>query len=105
MLELRLRPVWPLELFGESEFWLRYAAARREPARVVFSADGFRAPGRELQVFYRTGISVYPWRDYPHRLNAFLTNKQIESGLVAGEPVLRRYNPGTYAVFELEAFL
>ncbi len=102
--ELRLRPFWPFELFVESEFWLRYAAARNGP-RVIYTPDGFRAPGRELQVFYRSGLSVYPWRDYPHRLNAFLTNKQIQSGVAVSEPVIRRYDPGTYAVFEVEAFL
>jgi hypothetical protein len=105
MAEARVTALPQIEIFADGELWLRYAAARGEPGRVVYTPDGFRAPGRALGFFYRAGLSLYPWPAYPHRLNAFLTNKQVASGISSADPVPLRYDPGTYVVFELEAYL
>jgi hypothetical protein len=105
MLEGRARLSPHLGVFAEGEFWLRYAAARSEPKVVVYTPAGFRAPSRDLSVYYRAGFSLFPWPDLPHRGNCFLTNKQTDSDTSAADPIVRRYDPGTYVVFELEAWL
>jgi hypothetical protein len=105
MLEGRARIGDYFGVFAEGEFWLRYAAARSTPQIVVYTPSGFRAPGRDLNVYYRAGFSLFPWPELPHRANCFLTNKQVESGIAAADPIEQRYDPGTYIVLELEAFL
>ncbi len=104
MLEGRVRPFWPLEVFAECELWWRQAVARDAGVVPTATAQGFFAPGRGLDVYYRTGLSVYPWRGLPHRLNGFLTNKQVQSGTLATMPQVMRFDPGTYLLFEVEAF-
>jgi hypothetical protein len=112
MLEGRGRLTRHLELFAELELWLRYAASRASPRFVLYMPSGFRAPGRELSPHYRAGSSVYPWPEQPHRVNLFITNKQVEtaafgSSLFERDRIgsVRRYDPGTYVLLELEVFL
>jgi hypothetical protein len=112
MLEGRGRLSRHLELFAELELWLRYARSSATPELVLYTPSGFRAPGRELSPHYRAGASAYPWAAQPHRVNCFITNKQVESaplgtGLFERERLGsdRRYDPGTYLLLELEVFL
>ena len=104
MLEGRVRPFSVLELFAEVELWWRYALARSATTPPATTPQGFEAPGSDLSAYYRIGLSVYPWPALPHRLSGFLTNKQVESAAWSAVPQLRRYDPGTYLVVELEAF-
>jgi hypothetical protein len=93
-----------LQLFVDTEAWLRYAAARTDPW-VIYTPDGFRAPGHKLLVTYRTGLRLFPWPGLPHRMGATITNKQTHSATDSNTEVLQRFDRGTYFLFTMEAFL
>jgi len=105
MFELRVMLLDHLQLFGNAELWLRYAAARERPRWVVLAPDGFRAPGVGTKAFYDLGVRYYPWRGLPHRAGAFITNKQVNCRGSATDAVAERFDPGFYYVLELEAYL
>jgi hypothetical protein len=50
-------------------------------------------------------VSLLPFAGLPHRLSAFVTNKQVRAAYSATEPVSRRFDPGTFWALELEAWL
>jgi hypothetical protein len=104
MLEARVLVLSRVQLFADAEAWWRFAAARAAPW-VVYTPDGFRAPGRALVGYYRAGVRVFPWPSLPHRLSAYVTNKQVQSGLDSSNEVARRFDRGTYCLFTVEAFL
>ncbi|MCK6545988.1 hypothetical protein L6R52_08970 [Myxococcota bacterium] len=89
MLELRVRPIDHLELFADGELWLRFA--RGGDGKVLVAPDGFVAPGRRLDAYYRVGASLLPWPEHPVRLQTFVTNKHTESGELASTEVRRRF--------------
>jgi hypothetical protein len=103
MAEARLHLGDHVLLFGQAELWRR--AASTSVSTIVYTPEGFAAPGTRTELFYRGGLSFLPWAGYPHRLNAFVTNKQVQSGMVVTDPMIRRFQPGTYVVLELQAFL
>jgi len=105
MLEARVQLAPRLELFAEGE--QRVRVANRGPGTwlTAVTPDGFTVPGRKLDAFYRTGLGVYPWRGLPHRARAFVTNKQAHCAETPTLPVAQRFQPGTYYVLSLEAFL
>ena len=104
MFEGRVLLLSRLQLFADTEAWLRYAAARDAPW-VLYTPDGFRAPGRRLVGYYRAGLRVLPWPGLPHRLSVYLTNKQVNSLYNSSYEVERRFDRGTYVLFTMEAFL
>jgi hypothetical protein len=105
MLEARVFLQTHLEAFGELELWQRFASAKTDPPRVVYTPDGFRAPGSELRPYYKAGLGFLPWKDKPHRMNAFVTNKQVLSERDVTTPESLRFEKGHYVLLELEAFL
>jgi hypothetical protein len=105
MLEVHARLGPYLDLFAEAEEWARHAAGHGTEYPVLYGPDGFRAPGNLLRLYYRTGVSLLPFTGLPHRLSAFVTNKQVRSGYASSEPVWRRFDPGTFWALELEAWL
>jgi hypothetical protein len=90
MVELRARPSDYIELFADGELWLRFA---RGGEKVLVAPDGFVAPGRRLDAYYRVGAALLPWPEHPVRLRAFVTNKHTESGELASTEVSRRFLP------------
>jgi hypothetical protein len=50
-------------------------------------------------------VTAQPWKDLPHRINAYLTNKQVSAHQRSTDPVLQRFQPGTYLLVEFQAFL
>jgi hypothetical protein len=105
MLEARVAVSSRVELFGEVELWQRFAAARVDPARVVFTPDGFRAPGGRVRPYYKAGLSLFPWPGLPHRLSSFVTNKQVVSADDVTEPQSVRYETTNYLLVEAAVFL
>jgi hypothetical protein len=103
MLETRLRVRARLQLFGQGELWSRFASST-DPV-VVVTPEGFRAPGKRTELFYRAGFTLNPWAGRPHRVNAFVTNKQVQAGFQSSDLQVRRFAPGTYWLLELQAFL
>jgi len=90
-------------LFGQGELWNRSAST--SVSTIAFTPEGFQAPGTRTEVFYRAGATFLPWANLPHRLNGFVTNKQVQSGVLVTDPMIRRFQPGTYVVLEFQAFL
>jgi hypothetical protein len=103
MLEARARPAARLQLFLQGELWIRFASS--PDGTITFTPNGCGAPGRCTDLLFRAGATAKPWRDLPHRINAYLTNKQVSGHQRAVDPVLQRFQPGTYLVVELQAFL
>ena len=103
MLEARAQAGGHLQLFAQGELWARFAS--NPDGAVSFTPEGFGAPGRRTEIFYRAGAALLPWRGLPHRLNAYLTNKQVSARQRSAEPVVQRFQPGTYLVVEFQAFL
>ena len=104
MLEARVLVLSRVQLFADTEAWWRFAAARASPW-VVYAPDGFRAPGHALVGYYRAGLRILPWPGLPHRLSAYVTNKQVHSEYNSSSEVARRFDRGTYCLFTMEAFL
>ena len=90
-------------LFGQGELWRRVASTT--VSTIAFTPEGFAAPGTRTELFYRGGATFLPWATRPHRMNAFVTNKQVQSGVLVTDPMIRRFQPGTYVVLEFQAFL
>lgn len=105
MLEARARLGSHVQLFAEAEEWARTAIGRSDVYPVLYTPAGFRAPGTMLRLYYRAGLSVVPFPGLPHRLNAFVTNKQVRGGYYSVDPVLRRFDSGTFWALEAEAWL
>lgn len=105
MAEGRTRLGWGLEVYANTELWVRYARAESVPKNVVYVADGSRAPGRSTKFFYQTGLRMYPWDDYPHRASLSMTNKQVNTAWTANQAVFRRFEQGTYFLLMGEVFL
>jgi hypothetical protein len=105
MLEVHARVGSYLDLFAEAEEWARHAAGHSARYPVLYSPEGFRAPGNMLRLYYRTGVSVLPFAGLPHRVSAFVTNKQVHGGYTSTELVSRRFDSGTFWALQLEAWL
>ncbi|MBN1610063.1 MAG: hypothetical protein JW940_25780 [Polyangiaceae bacterium] len=105
MLEVHARLGSYLDLFVEAEEWARHATGHGAEYPVLYSPEGFRAPGNLLRLYYRTGVSLLPFTGLPHRLSAFVTNKQVRGGYYATEPISRRFDSGTFWALQLEAWL
>ncbi len=103
MVEGRARPEARLQLFAQSELWLRYASSSN--GVVAFTPQGCSTPGHCSQLLYSAGVTARPWERFPHRLNAFITNKQVLAPLRADQTVPFRFKSGTYVVVEFQAFL
>jgi hypothetical protein len=105
MFEGRIWLTQRLQLFADTEAWLRWAVCRGTPW-VVYTSSGFRAPGRVLTGYYRSGLRLFPWPGLPHRLSVYFTNKQVSSTGTPGIEVERRFETGTnWILFTMEAFL
>jgi hypothetical protein len=105
MLEVHARLGSYVDLFAEAEEWARHATGHSARYPVLYTPEGFRAPGNMLRLYYRTGVSVLPFTGLPHRLSAFVTNKQVRGGYYFTEEVSRRFDSGTFWALELEAWL
>lgn len=105
MVELQSKRFHGFEAFAELELTSQIAFARTSPKRVVYTAEGFRAPGTAVHQYHRAGLRWYPWPQGPHRFSILQTNKQVNSGLSASEPVANRFSFGNYVVAELEVWL
>jgi hypothetical protein len=103
--EGRARLGFGLEVYANTELWVRYARASTVPKFVVYTADGFRAPGRDTRFYYQTGLRYYPWSQLPHRVSLSVTNKQVQAGQVITDQVERRFAPGHFYVLAVEAYL
>ncbi|MEQ9497985.1 MAG: hypothetical protein RIT81_14035 [Deltaproteobacteria bacterium] len=102
--EVRIPVVDYLYVTGTTEILLRSLDNPRGVDRVTY-VQGHRAPGQWVEVYYRFGLEVRPWPELPHRINAFITNKQVASDQFLTDPVRRRFEPGDYVVVEAEVFL
>jgi hypothetical protein len=103
--EGRVRLGWGLEAYANTELLIRYARAGSVPKVVVYASNGSRAPGRTTNLYYQTGLRMYPWTKYPHRASFSLSNKQVFAGWDVSESVTRRFEPGTYFLLMGEVFL
>ncbi len=102
--EARLRR-WGLEVYGDTELWLRFARSNTAPRFTSYTSDGFRAPGQSTSFYYQTGLRYYPWENLPHRASISVTNKQVNAAWVVTEAVEQRFKSGTYWVLMGEAYL
>lgn len=93
------------EVYANTEVWVRYARASTLPKFATFTANGFRAPGRDTHLYYDAGLRYYPWPQLPHRLSASVTNKQAQVSWSVTDPVERRFAPGNFYVLKVEAYL
>lgn len=105
MVEGRVRLGGGLEAFANTELWLRYARAESVPKKVIYVADGTRAPGQNTSFYYHTGLRMYPWEDFPHRASLSVTNKQVMAPWTASSAVTRRFDEGKYWLLMGEVFL
>jgi hypothetical protein len=106
MLEVRARVTADLELFGEGEEWLRIALRGTAAGELVVDSGVFHAPGKRLELFYRTGLRFYPWRGQRHRASFSVTNKQVQAGPSVTDPVFIRFSPDPALwLATLEAFM
>jgi hypothetical protein len=62
-----------------------------DPARPVYTRERDLVPGIVNQVWYRAGVSLYPFSGTPHRLMAFVSNKSVVAGSFVTAPVDRRF--------------
>ena len=94
-----------VELFGELEWWLRFAAdTTAEHPRLVTTPQG-NLPGRTPQTFYRLGARIYPFKWLPHRFAAFISNKSVFSYWNATDATPQRFIDRPIVFFEAEVWL
>jgi len=105
MAEGRARLGWGIEVYANTELWVRYARADGIPKKVVYVADGTRAPGQSTSFFYQSGLRVYPWDRFPHRASLSMTNKQVMALWTATSATTRRFDEGTFVLLMGEVFL
>ncbi len=105
MLETTVPVAFGLSVFGAQEYWVRFLDDRQGSAIQLHLPDEGTAPGRIRQYYYSAGLRFHPWRQLPHRLQLFITNKQVSSRDMVTDPNSRRFDPGDYIVLELEAEL
>jgi hypothetical protein len=99
-------PVVPmLKVILNGEYLLRFASDRNSPERVVYLQDWGLLPGKADHLYYKVGLRVEPWRGFPHRVSAILTNKQVASGSNVTDPETRRFVDGNFYLLQFEAFL
>ncbi len=94
------------QLFGQGEVIAGYARDDAGSAQLVRLPRGRVLPGAWLDGYYRAGLRHYPWRDMPHRLSMWFSNKQVMSPMSFSEAtdVLYQTN-GHWVSLQLEAFL
>jgi len=105
MAEGRGRVGFGVEVFANTELWVRFARSSTVPKFAVYTSEGFRAPGQATNVYYQAGLRYYPWSLLPHRLSVSLTNKQVQAAERPTDPVQRRFAPGNFYLLALEAYL
>jgi hypothetical protein len=99
-------PIFPMfKVVLNGEYFLRFAADRSSPGRVVYLQDWGLLPGKADNLYYKIGLQVEPWRGFPHRVSAILTNKQVASGSNVTDPQTRRFVDGNFYLLQFEAFL
>jgi hypothetical protein len=103
--EGRARLGYGLEVYANTELWIRFARAITVPKFVTYTADGFRAPGQATSFYYQSGLRYYPWSHLPHRASFSVTNKQVQAATFITEPVDRRFAPGSFWLLMGEAYL
>jgi hypothetical protein len=103
--EARARAPFGIEVYADTELWVRYARSATVPEFASFTAGGFRAPGESTNFYYQTGVRYYPWSKLPHRASFSVTNKQVQAAWVVTDAVDRRFAPGTYWILMGEAYL
>jgi hypothetical protein len=103
--EGRVRLFQGLEPFLNLEVIQRYARSQTVPRFVVYTPDGFRAPGQRLRAFFEGGVRVYPFKGLPHRGTFSVSNHGINTGDRITDPVDDRTHRGLFYVATLEARL
>ena len=103
--EARARAPFGIEVYADTELWVRYARSATVPQFASFTAGGFRAPGESTNFYYQSGIRYYPWSKLPHRASFSVSNKQVQAAWVVTDAVERRFAPGTYWILMGEAYL
>jgi hypothetical protein len=99
-------PIFPiLNVVLNGEYLLRFASDRQTPERVVYLQDWGLFPGKSDHLYYKVGLRVTPWRGFPHRVSALLTNKQVASGVDVTDPQTRRFDDRHFYLLQFEAFL
>lgn len=94
-----------LELFLNFEVIQRYARSQTVPRFVVYTPDGFRAPGERLRAFYEAGVRIYPFKALPHRGSFSVTNHGVNTGTSITDSVDNRSHRGLFYQATLEARL
>lgn len=106
MFEMRAALTPRLWWVGQAEGLLRAVEdGDAGPPRVVFTSRDQRVPGVLRDLFWRAGLEWRLFRDRPGRFNAFVTDKQINSGFFPQIPAQRRFRDAAAFVFELEMYL
>lgn len=99
-------PIFPiLKIVLNGEYFLRFAADRGPPERVVYLQDWGFFPGQADHLYYKVGLRVHPWRGLPHRVSVMLTNKQIASGTAVTDSQTTRFADGNFYLIQFEAYL
>lgn len=99
-------PIFPvLKMVLNGEYVLRFAADRQTPERVVYLDGWGLFPGHADRLYYKLGLRVEPWRGFPHRVSALVTNKQVASGISVTDSETRRFEDGHFYLLQFEAFL
>jgi hypothetical protein len=92
--------------FAEAEVWARFVADREQPVQVVATPEGDLVPGAVLDVYYRSGLRLYPYPELPHRLSLVFTNKQVEVPFFVTDPTPTLFETtGHYVALMMEAWL
>ena len=106
MAELRWRWWKNWYMLADAEMWVRWLRdPRHGDKRVVYLYRGGRAPGMWADLYYRLGVMLKPWTALPHRLRAYVGNKQVTSGFFVVAPDNRRFSHDPLLVLEMEVFL
>lgn len=91
---------------GEAEVWARFVADREAPLQVIATPEGHLVPGTLLDVYYRSGLRLYPYPNLPHRLSLLVTNKQVATPFFVTDPTPTLFvTTGHYIALMMEAFL
>lgn len=106
MAELELPLGCYFRAFTQGELIAGFARDDAPPLQFVRLPRGRELPGPWLEAYYRSGLRLYPWREWPHRLSLFFTNKQVESPMSMRDETLLRFRPeGHWISLLMEAFL